>query len=651
MSRIILTLLLVSLLCALAAVSREERMQQRIEEERQRIEKLESMIDQLAPLAETKAMLLGYVRQNNVDAQYRLFDEKSADMIARLDEGDASGAFDELTKLQVVFRPAEKLRGDLLYLEARAELLRDDPAQAQNLLERVVNRHGDSRVIGSVAKMLSTLYYSRDMNLELVSLYEAYPGITDPEFLFNTANAYYRIDRYDQANDLFNRLVSDPDYGFRSKAMLINISAYTEGLDPAIVRFNELEQQTPAGTEYRFFIYYQLALLHQLQNNPDEALANLEKYQAEPGAPMTDEIRVLMIQLYLKKDNKPAALALVNQIVENPSSYEYFTAANYILGTIYEDSGNLEKAEENIDQAIEQATQVIDILNTKKLLLKRHGELARQLQSTTDLAEKRRIIDEIKVLNHALENTTSALEFTSIGLGGVQINTMSGIETKHIRYDNQINGLRVVIDSLNTNENEEVEALLKREIQNLNEDTIIINAMMYVANLPEITEADYVFAYNLATEIYMSNRTLSILNELLPIAERRNLTNVKTMVNDMKEGIREDINLLEMIALYKFGEINEQSPQVQVFLAEAESNMQLEQTMRMLSEDIGERYNKAIAKKKEKTLRRLVRDHESIKGDYTDVIASMEKNMETVTQQYTFTKLNLMLKKSMDLTQ
>jgi TolA-binding protein len=620
-----------------------------IEKEQQALQDIEKQISELSSVAARKAAIKDMLSRGDQAGIQRWFDEDAARVEAALQANDLPRASEELVGLKAIYQIVPAMAGNLLYYDGALQYQAGRVEMSRSTMQEVVENHVDCTRFSQALMRLEQIHFLDGRNQELVDCYQKYPQMQTYESLFWVANAFYDLDNYDEASRLFTSLVGKGDFGFRSESMLAMITFARNGTEAAITQFRTLQQKYPQSSPFYGFTYLSLARLFQVKGDYRTALDLYEQYHQASTSEMTDELRFEMILLYLKIGEKDKAVAYLNEVLDHPQSYEYYTSANYLLALVYQEAGNLDNAESSIANAISQSNQVIDILNSKQQLLMKQRDLLRQYQEESDPVKRDQILQKIRVVNDAIANTTVTLDKVSGSLSARELDVLKSTEADYLLQEQKIAAMQTRIDSLNVTSNHDVEKFIDNSLNDLSDSEIMLRALSYVCNLHEVTEDDYSFATQLSIEISETKQVIDIWSRVAELTRQKGRTELAARCEAMADESRDDLAALNAMAYGVFGEINENNPAEKELREEEEVSKNLIDNLSGMRGDLGLRYNQAIARQMNSSLQIILTDQQRLRQAYNELLTGIQDKMDIVNQKYDYTLINIMYNRAMEL--
>ena len=321
-----------------------------VQEEAEALDELYSEIDHLRELA-TRKKELDRLSESGVRTA---FIQDRQELQTSLDEGDYAAALSLYIDLAMIYQGYEYLEDQLLYFEGAIYYEYGRKIKAQSIFERLIGKYPSSIYFAQTVGYLEDLYIHAGMDEAFLAIAARNPDQNDPQHLYWMGQANYNLGNLEEAENIFTTLAGDPEFGFRSNCMLSMIGYYNYGLEYAIESYLNLVIDYQPDTPYFYFVYLSLARLYQERQDYEKAMYCYDQYLVLTDQPIDDAFRYEMVVVLLKIGDFELAKQYLTEIIENPTSSEYYTSASYLSTIVNMEMGNLDEARENINEALRQ---------------------------------------------------------------------------------------------------------------------------------------------------------------------------------------------------------------------------------------------------------------------------------------------------------
>ena len=607
------------------------------------VNELSGEINELGRLAEKKELVKKLADKGDQATILRLFKSDAAVMDEVLAKKELNMAADELNNMKIVYGQVDFLRSRLAYYEARNMILEDRLSLAQYSLEEYINDTSNTEKRKDAIYWLEYVYFMSGKDRELITLHKNhYNWEEDDSQKFWLGNAYYNLSDISTAETIFTSLKTSALYGEKADIMLSLIGYSEYGLEYAIERFLEyIEDKGDSGANIDF-VYLSLGRLYQEKNDFAKAMYCYERYNELTKEEPTNEFWYELFLLAIKNEKYEEGTRYLSYILSGPNTGDYFNSANYLYAVMYQLTGELNKADEEIQKAISEAEKISELLVTKERLMDKIKVLKDKHAQTSDPEERAKIAEKLEKFNEAARSSSDILVDITTGVSDDDILKLAILEEEYFSYNGTINEMENMIYLLETTSNKKIPKIMDNRIEEIDEEILRFKTMRSLANLENFTVEDYQLAYLLNSEIYYMDKVVDTYRSLEKHGQKKNKPQIvesarknQELLNDLKLG-------LEAITVSSFGDVDSTALLQQVISEEIKSAELLKENYTLTRKLVVKNFNKVLAKrvKKEKVL--LDAENKKIYTTYSERIKGFQERLKEIDQRYNFTKLDIL---------
>ncbi len=618
-----------------------------LQEEAEALEDLYSEIDHLRELA-TRKKELNRLSESGVRTA---FIQDRQELTTSLDNGDYAAALSIYINLAMVYQGFDYLEDQLLYFEAAIYYEYGRKIKSQSIFERLIGKYPDSIYLPQAVGYLEDLYIHAGMDEQFLAIAARNPNQNDPQHLYWMGQANYNLGNLEEAENIFTVLVTDAEFGFRSNCMLSMIGYYNFGIEYAVESFLNLVIDYQPDTPYFYFVYLSLARLYQERQDYDKAMYCYDQYMSLTDQPLDDEFRYEMVVALLKVGDYETAKQYLAEIVANPNSSAYFSSASYLSTIVNMEMGNLDEARENINEALATTSQILEAINLKNELMDRHENLMRQYDNAVSSEMKNDLLSQIRKVNESIIATSQTLENLGVGLTEEDYIRLQIYEEELAYYNETFERISLLTKIANTKPNKQVPKRIDQKIEVLDEYAIRINTLQLLSNLQQMNPGEYEMAYVIASETYVSQKTLEKWQEIRQEAQKKGKTDVVGKADQAIKLLQENISSLATVSMYTFGELRANTEIQKELAAEIENIGHLKEEFKNIREQTVVEYNKKIAIRLKRLDNLMVEENSTMKQRYEDFLSKLENDVEETTAKYRYTLVDILYRESMLLDQ
>ncbi len=648
-------ILLALLLCMipLSAQYEEEEVpvEVLIQEEQDALDDLYNEIGHLRELALQKKALLKLDNAGDKSGLRSSFVKDRQSLTTFLDEGDYAAALNAYIDLTLVYQGFVSLEDQMLYYEGAIYYGYGRKVKAQQLFERLIGKYPDSIYFSDAVRYLEDIYIHAGMDEEFLAIAQRNPNQNDPQHVYWMGQANYNLGNLEEAENIFTGLGNDADYGFRSSCMLSMIGYFSYGLDYGIESFLNLVVDYPSDAPYFYFVYLSLARLYQERQDYDKALYCYNQYLAMSDAPIDDEFRYELVVMLLKMGDFNQANVYLKEIIDNPTSSAYFTSASYLLAIVNMETGDLDGARDNINEALATTSQILEAINLKNELMQRHESLIRQYDQAISLEMKNNLLNQIRGIDEQIIATSKALETLGTGLTEEDYIRLQIYEEELAYYSETFDKVNLLTQVANTKPNKKIPKRIDQKLEILDEYAVRINTLQLLSNLQELNPGEYEMAYVISSEMYISQKTLEKWEAVKLDAQRKGKTELVGKADQAIRLLQENISSLSTVSMYTFGELRTSSDMQQELASEVENIENLRKEFASIRQRTVDEYNKKLANRLKRLDDLLVEENLAMKDRYNKFLSKLENTVEDTSAKYRYTLVDILYRESMLLDQ
>ena len=596
-----------------------------------------------AELLEQKNEIILLIEKNKAKKVRKLFLKQAKIIDYFLEEDKINSAVSKLNELKFIFGEIHFLADLFLYYDAKIALFKGEDNLAVDLLEKLLTQFPDSETRNFAILELENIYFLYELDWKFIGIYNQFDEEKTDLQKYRFAHCNYNIGNIADAKSMFQVLLNSKDFSFRAKSMLALVSYFSKGVKPAILEFQTLEnsyQKNPPPHYY--FVLLSLARLFAEQNEFDKSLAYYEKFYQMHQEKVDDGVLYEIATQYKNVGKYENSLTYLRRIVAVSQKTKYFAPAKFLIAVIEQELGNLDNAEQHLEDVILPNNEFLETLTSKYDLLNKYNDLQRQVIADS---ENIKLKTEILETEKHLQNTNLFIENYYAKLDSSTVTTLRELEIEYLHYCETIAEIDAVIQFRETTQNRELLPIVDDAIAKEEASLVLLQMMKYLANVKNISTTDYEIAKALAVERIYENSLLEMWNKIEQTAKINNFSNMLIFIKKSQNLIEGNIASLDLIAKYKFNpQISDEA--LASIKAEAENIEHNKNELLALREDILNNLNKKIAQKLSKKRKILFDEFAEIKVSYQQSIDSMKKYIGRENQEGTRTLLDVLFKQT-----
>ncbi len=638
---------------------------QLIQEEQRSLEIIEGEIQYFYNLINLRKDIREQYKNGNFLKIERAFNEDTR-VIDDLFKGkDVQEISSKVGELKVIYSDVPEFKDQILFYRAKSLKRRGNLDKSQNLLEEVVNNYPYSPKIEQALFQLEEIYFIKELDSELITLYNKFPSNKSSQQKYQLAQSYYNIDDFDNSKKGFQQLLKKREYRFRAEMMMALIAYFEEGINTSIEKFETLKSEYLPSTPYYDFMILTLARLYSEKEDMNSSLSYYEQYIdlqgdllfMDYGAALAayqkkinfDEIMFEIGTQYKKAKDYDNALYYYSLIIDNPVKSEYFTSAKFAVLMIDLEKGDINTVEEKLNEIISVNNILLETLNAKYSLLGKYKNL-REDYSKEDISEAERnsIKGKMDAIESALQKTNSALQSLYKGLDPITLIAIEMLEEEYLSYSNTISEMEAVIKLANTIPNKKIPKMLDMRILDSDPSLVTLQMISYLGHKTQISSQDYELARALALEKLEEEFLLNTWKEIRNIARNTNNPNIVTMCDNSIELLAGNLESFDTIARIQFQ--GEPDSEMKVMIQEeADAIEQNRSDLIAIKQEVIEKFNKKIAKRLDKERELLVEDNDILKETYHHALTTMKDDIVGENDRFQISLLDVLFRQSQNI--
>ncbi|PID28642.1 MAG: hypothetical protein CSB55_03670 [Candidatus Cloacimonadota bacterium] len=642
MKKLIFILIAIFLLNSLFGDRETDRMLLReIRQEKKLLQKYKEQIDQYRKILARKDEVSLYVKQNDTENLRRIFNEDFQAVYDLINEGQYANARKAIKIYAKVYKDAEDVADDILYLKAITYFKESRFEKAAGYLTKAINKYQYSNSFAKSSEILSFIMLSEGWDEETIELFEKQTDAKLPHrLIFNAANAYYNTGQYEEAGKLCKKIESDKHFSLRVKILQILISMDKKSDAKIIADLQEIEENTNKNEPYFYVVQLLIARLYFANNDVEHALFYYSKLFREENDEISHEIIYEAAEVFKSVKNYDKAEVLLNKIIHDPYSNEHYSPAKYLLSVIYQEKGNLELADANIKEAFGEIGEVLQGLATKKKMVRKIESYMEKLENVNS-EEERKILDKkIKIAEDKNRKLSDLLALMQSGLNTSQFIKMREIDEEYLKINEKIEELDLNIKIVSATSNKEIPAKIDKEIERLNHEKTVLKVMEFLAPMEDqYTLEDYALATMLAEELFNTEDAIKAWKNILHKSKNDQLTEKVTKILDLLDNNMESLN---SIADVVFGSSLTKDSSRLAIASEIEDIKKSQEDLKILKKNVRENYNKKLVRKYKKQKISLTGKNKKVKEKYDELIAALAKSAERNESFYKLARIEIM---------
>ncbi|MCD4828721.1 MAG: tetratricopeptide repeat protein [Candidatus Cloacimonetes bacterium] len=611
-----------------------------LEEEYYAFDRINAEIERLGLLAVRRTEVKQAYESGNLASVQRMFLVDSEPLLDFLDNMEYSPALGELIDLILVYQNVPQLGDQLLLYEGVIYKGYGRLATAQSRFEELLAEYPGSQYSNDAVIMLEEIYFLLDENEALVSLAAQYPDNMRPKQVFWLANAHFNLDNMEEAEALFNSLLSDPNYGFKAEALLALTSYYNFGLEYAIEKFLILVLDYPEESLNFDFVYLSLGRLYQERGDFEKALYCYNYFMDITQQQFTDEFYYELVLLNLQMEDYETALSFLGELLNDPYETSYYNSPNYLSAIINYGQGNITDAKGDINLALDDTSLMVNVLDAKRELIRRHKDLMNQYNQSSTRNAREEVRTRLLDLNEQIYVSTGTLENVAVGLSPDDVIRLQIYEEEFALVNDTIEQVRLLIDLANSRPNTKVPEQIDQRVEELDGYIVEIGTLQYLSSLDQLKMGDYELAYALANEI---GKTRLLVDKWQRFSDSPGTSpDVRSRAQRAIGLMQGNLQSLETVALYAFGEQRTETEFQQKLAQELQILQDFRTRMLMVREQAVRDYNRQIAKRLGSVNLLLLDENQGLREQYVEVLASLEQNVQDVSARFEYTLLDIL---------
>ncbi|HHE37132.1 MAG TPA: hypothetical protein ENL20_00970 [Candidatus Cloacimonetes bacterium] len=637
---------------------------QLIQEEQRGLDIIEGEIQYFYNLINLRKEVREQYKNGNLLKIERAFDEDSRVIDNMFRTSDAQAISMKVGELKVIYSDVPELKDQILFYRAKSLKIRGNVDKSQNLLEELVDNYQSSPKFDPALFLLEEIYFIKELDSELITLYNKFPSNKSGQQKYQLAQAYYNIDDFDNAKKRFQLLSENEEYSFRAKSMLALIAYFEDGINASIKMFETLKNEHQPSTPYYDFVILSLARLYSEKKDMITSLDYYEQYLDLQGDLLFsdsdygiatvelqkkmnyDEIMYEIGTQYKNAKDYDRALYYYSLIINNPVKSEYFASAKFAVLMVELEKGDINTVEEKLNEIISVNNILLETLNAKYSLLEKYKNL-RTDYSKDDISENERtsIKNKMDSIESALQKTNTSLQSLYKGLDPVTLIALEMLEEEYLSYNSIISEMEAVIKLANTIPNKKIPKMLDKRIEDSDAYLVTLQMISYLGHLQNFTTQDYELARALAVEKLHEDFLLNTWKEIRNIARETNHPNIAVMCDNSIEILSGNLESIDTIARIQFqGEPS--ADMKQLIREEAVAIEQNRDDLIEIKQEVIEKFNKKIAKRLDKEKELLVEENEMLKETYHNALTMMKDDIVEENDRYQISLLDVLFKQS-----
>lgn len=274
-------------------------------------------------------------------------------------------------EIKLIFSDITAVRDSYLFYDAVYDYYILNFAGAMQKLVTLTDSYPQSVRIRQAFTLLLNLYLNNGNYRELIGLYNRFQHLADNQNRYQLAHAYFNIGEYSSAQDLFERLVDDRVYGFRSRVMLGLLHYASFNTDRAIDILIDLSDSYSSREPYYDFVILSLARILAQQGEFQASLQYYNRYVDLKGGERSDQVLYEIALVHKASGNYNQANSILSRIITSPEDYELYADAIAMIAGLMVYTDNLEASTELINDILVTNNAYYDLLQRENDLIER----------------------------------------------------------------------------------------------------------------------------------------------------------------------------------------------------------------------------------------------------------------------------------------
>ncbi len=619
---------------------------EQLKEERNLLGKLEENIQDLKYIAEQRSLIRQLHKQGNMEEIRKNMREVVLSLERLLDEYLYDSFSLKVLELYIVYKDLPEFKDYILYYRAKDAILKNNVRVALPLLEDLVNNYPQSEKLDPGLMLLEEAYFKLGMDEELIAVYDRYSQMNSLQQNFWIAQSLYNLGRYEESKEIFQILQRSSRYNFKAQAMLALISSLQDSIERGIEKFLLLEEAYSPKDPYYDFIILSLARLYYAQDDLEKSAAYYSQYYGMHENNVEDAVLYEIAVVLNEAGDYQSAIDYLDAIIQKPIKSEYFVSAKFLKAVSQQGQGDVSKAQETIDEMIQQNNQILQTLNSKYQLLDQYHENKLKLvEAQLPQSEKEWLQNQVQKIETDLENINTDLERLYSGLNPQMLDMLRILEQEYFWYSSTISDMQALIQLAKTVPNKKIPKLLDIEIARVDSSKMSIEVIENLSHLPSITNADYYFAQILVEEKYYHQDLINTWDKIIEIAKMNEHKEIIPFAQKSKQILEENINSLNAISsnIYS-GEVDENiRMMINEEIAAIENNKRALQEMKELAKN---KFNKIIANRLSTEKEFLAAEFEALGSLYKQTLNEIENDIASENVEYQYNLLGVMFRQT-----
>ena len=620
-----------------------EELRLLIQEEK---ESLASMLDEislLSNLLERKFTIKKYFQMGDLESIKKMFNEDQKEIDRLYEVGDARQMLSFNNELKATYGDIDIIAPFYLYNDARAYYLQDKLSKAQVKLEEIVEDYPSFEHLDESIVLLQEIYFKLGLHKEFISLYVKSTNKNSLIQRYWLAQSHYNIENYNEAISLFDTLVDDKNFGFRSKAMLALISNFTKGSEFAIEEFSDLAKSYKPETPYYSFVLLMLARLYASIDEIDLALQYYQLYVEYHPTEVPDEILFEIGLMNKNNERYMESIIYFNMIMRKPIKTEYYASAKILANIARQQSGEYQDVETGLTEIISLNDILLETLNAKYGLMDKYKELKTKLDPIEDPQKRDEITSKMEKVEEVLLNTNQTLKNLYNGNDASTLAAIQVMEEEYIYYTLTIDMMNTVVELAKSKPNARIPKEIENQILEADADILQLTILNFLGHLPEnqISVDDYQFAQELALEKIYDTQLIDMWTDVRDLANTVDQKAIAAMADRYVDLLKENLNSYDVIAKYRF---NGAPPEEfkNMISNEISSIDKNNEQLEALKQDVIAKFNIKIAERLDKQKQVLIVENENLRNLYDKVLSGVINDVKIDRDKNEYTLLNVL---------
>ncbi len=200
-------------------------------------------------------------------------------------------------------------------------------SKSLNILTSVIKNTSKPEVKSKSAAVVGTLYYKDKPETAIHFLEQALPiasSVDKKNILFVLGKAYLKVNKYDKAGEIFNKIINDypfhKDIG-KVKFYIARVYLEKKDVDAALAMFKQIQEENPFSPYIKESNFY-LGILHFQKKEYKKSEFILKKYLRSGKIENPYEAYIQLLKIYLNTENIAAAEKTAKLIMRRYSKRE-----------------------------------------------------------------------------------------------------------------------------------------------------------------------------------------------------------------------------------------------------------------------------------------------------------------------------------------